>query len=81
MNAKEVVTESSGVVRVDGKVEYNVMLCQKCGACVTITIEQRLDGTDWLYYLDKMLDCCFSPNYYYSDHDKVYLKLDKKGEL
>lgn len=67
MTAYMKITESSGVVRINGKPHYNVMVCTHCGACATITIKQGRNGQAWLTYLAEVLDCCSSPDYYYGD--------------
>ncbi len=63
------VTESAGVVRVNGRAEYNVATCQKCGASVTLTLEQRAEGLIdyWLPLLDSNIECCPAPDYFWTE--------------
>lgn len=54
-------------IEVNGKIRYYFTVCSKCGACVTLTNKQRWNGEGWIWLLDKALDCCASPDYYYGD--------------
>ena len=60
------VEESCGVVTVNGKVYWVVVTCRNCGACVTLTPKQRDNGIRWLYYLDRNMNCCDSPDYFFT---------------
>ncbi len=73
MNKAEVV-ESAGVVYENGKIIYHVAGCAQCGACVTLTVKQRYDGTFWVLddYFDEVLGCCPSPCYYWGDFKGFY---------
>ena len=72
------VTESNGIVCIDGHSIYNVTVCSKCGACITITIKQRLNGTPWLLYMDDNIPCCDEPEYFWGDFENYY-KLETRS--
>lgn len=70
---EEEVTEKIGAIKVDGKVRYHVLVCTACGACVTVTQEQRV-SRDWigLAGLAKIMTCCSKPDYYFGDLTRFY---------
>ena len=66
------VTERVGVVMVNGKHTHDVMMCHRCGACVTITVKQRIDGTEWLDYTEENIPCCDNPLYFFGNMAGYY---------